>query len=414
VRNEPYWQPIDKGLSLGYRRGLRGGTWYSRQRDAHTKSYRIEQIALADDRQDSNSADVLDYFEAQSRARDRLKTAAADQSESAPELTVAQAAQRYLTWYKEHRKSYYETKTAIVVHILPQFGATPINALQTRVIREWHNHLASRPARIRTGIGQAQRVRHAASTSEEKRARRATANRILTIFKAILNKAFEDELATHDTVWRRVAPFKSVDEPVIRYLTEAECQRLLNAVPPDLRQLIQAALFTGARYGELARLLVRDLDLNRATVYIAASKSGRGRHVPLSPEGRDFFLELVAGRQSTEYLLVRQNGSPWGTNHYIHALKEANRIGAFSPAVTLHELRHTYASHLAQAGVDLLTISKLLGHADTRITSRHYAHLADTTLAAAVQHLPDFSYRGKSPETDKVVSIRKRRPPASK
>jgi len=58
--------------------------------------------------------------------------------------------------------------------------------------------------------------------------------------------------------------------------------------------------------------------------------------------------------------------------------------------VSFHELRHTYASHLAQAGVDLLTISKLLGHADTRMTSTHYAHLADKTLAAAVTRLPSF------------------------
>ena len=61
------------------------------------------------------------------------------------------------------------------------------------------------------------------------------------------------------------------------------------------------------------------------------------------------------------------------------------------PAVTFHELRHSYASLLAQAGADLLTISKLLGHADTRVTARHYAHLTDTTLANAVNALlPSF------------------------
>jgi integrase len=60
------------------------------------------------------------------------------------------------------------------------------------------------------------------------------------------------------------------------------------------------------------------------------------------------------------------------------------------PEVRFHELRHTYASHLAQAGVDLLTISKLLGHADTRITSRHYAHLSDKTFTDAVAKLPSF------------------------
>jgi len=65
-------------------------------------------------------------------------------------------------------------------------------------------------------------------------------------------------------------------------------------------------------------------------------------------------------------------------------------VARIRPPVAFHELRHTYASHLAQAGVDLLTISKLLGHADTRVTSKHYAHLADKTLAAAVTKLPSF------------------------
>lgn len=72
------------------------------------------------------------------------------------------------------------------------------------------------------------------------------------------------------------------------------------------------------------------------------------------------------------------------------------------PAVGFHERRHTYASLLAQAGADLLTISKLLGHADTRVTSQHYAHLCDRTLANAVNALlPSF---GHQPE-DKVVDI---------
>ena len=57
-------------------------------------------------------------------------------------------------------------------------------------------------------------------------------------------------------------------------------------------------------------------------------------------------------------------------------------------------MRHTYASTLAQRGVDLLTISKLLGHADTGITARHYAHLCDRTLANAVDSLlPSFGFK---------------------
>ncbi len=68
-----------------------------------------------------------------------------------------------------------------------------------------------------------------------------------------------------------------------------------------------------------------------------------------------------------------------------------------------HDLRHIYASLLAQAGADLLTISKLLGHADTRVTSRHYAHLCDTTLGNAVRaYLPGFGHKSEK----KIKAIR--------
>jgi len=60
-----------------------------------------------------------------------------------------------------------------------------------------------------------------------------------------------------------------------------------------------------------------------------------------------------------------------GKNHHIRVLKEANDKAKIALTIGLHELRHTYTSLLAQAGADLLTISKLLGHADTRVTSRH-------------------------------------------
>jgi len=77
--------------------------------------------------------------------------------------------------------------------------------------------------------------------------------------------------------------------------------------------------------------------------------------------------------------------------------------GAPNTGHPLHEARHSYASALAQAGADLLTISKLLDHADTRVTTRHYAHLCDKTLANAVNNLlPAFG----SIEVRNVAAIR--------
>ena len=99
----------------------------------------------------------------------------------------------------------------------------------------------------------------------------------------------------------------------------------------------------------------------------------------------------MTGKTGDELVLTREDGRPWGHNHHVRALQEACKVAKVKPAVSFHELRHTYASHLAQAGVDLLTISKLLGHADTRITAKHYAHLADKTLALAVTKLPNFT-----------------------
>jgi site-specific recombinase XerD len=144
--------------------------------------------------------------------------------------------------------------------------------------------------------------------------------------------------------------------------------------------------------------------LRTAQVYVAQSKSGRPRHIPVNDEGVALFRQRATGKTGEQRLFVRAKGQTWGKNHHVRALIEACRVAKIQPAIAFHELRHTYASHLAQAGVDLLTISKLLGHADTRITSKHYAHLADKTLAAAVTRLPSFV--GKASRRDNLQAVR--------
>lgn len=115
-----------------------------------------------------------------------------------------------------------------------------------------------------------------------------------------------------------------------------------------------------------------------------------------------FFRGLVAGKRGDELVLTKQDGAEWGKNHHVRLLQAACENAKIEPAISFHELRHTYASALAQLGVDLLTISKLLGHSDTRITSRHYAHLCDKTLAEAVKKLPSFGHIRES----KITAIR--------
>ena len=115
------------------------------------------------------------------------------------------------------------------------------------------------------------------------RRRRDTANRTLTPLKAALNWAREHRLHDDDTAWKLVKPYRGTTSARIRFLSPADQQRLLDAAEGDLRDLVAAALMTGARFGELSRLQLQDFDVTNGSVFIAESKSGKARHVPLTP-----------------------------------------------------------------------------------------------------------------------------------
>lgn len=387
-----YFLPITGGLSLMYRRTTSGfGTWSARVVGADGReAYR--KLGSADDFQNADGDSVLSFTQAQQKARDLAQESKVIAGRP---VTMKMAAEHYMDWFRENRKSVRETEATIRAHILPALGDRLLMDLDTLTLRRWHERLATTPARKRTRALAKQAHRENPATAEQKRARKSTANRILAVLKAILNRAFQDGMVSDDTAWRRVKPFENADEPVTRFLTNAESTRLINACDPDFRSLVKAALFTGCRCGELTRLRVADVRLDTGMVYVSPeAKSGKGRHVPLSDDGLDFFRTAIAGKVGGEHVFTRSDGDPWGKNHHVRPLKEACTRAKIEPAVSFHELRHTYASLLAQAGADLLTISKLLGHADTRITSRHYAHLCDKTLGATVRALlPSFGHK---------------------
>ena len=389
AQHQAYWLNIAEGVALGYRRGPQGGSWYCRVYEGAGK-YRQDYIAGADDHIDANGETVLTFYQAQERARQLARQREKQRGIGIKaDATVKQAAERYLDWFRQHRKAVRETEHVIRVHILPALGDKKLDALTTPQLRTWLEGLAAQRAKLRSSKGKP-KYRPAPKTADEKRARRSTANRILNVLKAILNRAFEQGMVASDAAWRKVKPFPKADEARIRFLTDTEATRLVNACPSELRMLVRAALLTGARYSELTDLAVRDVNLRTRQIYIARSKSGSPRHVPLNPEGVELFRKAIAGKTGDALVFARPDGEPWGKNHQVRPLIEASQAAKIIPPISFHELRHTYASHLAQAGVDLLTISKLLGHADTRITSKHYAHLADKTLAAAVTKLPSF------------------------
>jgi integrase len=392
-----HFKGMGDGLTLIYRRTGNGfGTWSAKLRVSNGR-YGWKPLGTADDYQDANGVDVLTFYQAQAKARSVADEVKATGGILIKPATVKEAAEHYMKWYRDNRKGVAMAESAIRAHILPTLGDKQVAELTTASLRTWLANVAKAPARLRTSK-RAKKPNHrpAPRTSTEKKARQSTANRILTVLKAILNKAYADSMVASNAAWSKVKPFENVDGARIRFLTDAESQRLINACPADLRALVRAALLTGARRGELASLTVADVNVKTGLIYIAESKSGKPRHVPLNPEGLAHFREAIKGKTGDGLAFTRADGTPWGHNYHVRALAAACDAAKIKPMVSFHELRHTYASHLANAGVDLLTISKLLGHSDTRITAKHYAHLADRTLALAVTKLPSFEGDAKS------------------
>jgi integrase len=156
----------------------------------------------------------------------------------------------------------------------------------------------------------------------------------------------------------------------------------MNAAEPDFRKLVQSALLTGARFGELGALAVADFNPDSDTLHIRTSKSGNGRHIVLTEEGAAFFGSLCAGRSPRDRLLPKDDGGRWLKSHQTRPMKDACERAKIEPAANFHVLRHTYASLTIMNGAPLMVVARNLGHADTRMVEKHYGHLAASYVAA--------------------------------
>ena len=135
-----------------------------------------------------------------------------------------------------------------------------------------------------------------------------------------LRDLVEQDKVADDSSRRRVKPFDNTDDGEIRHLSPEECTRLVNAWPPDFRELVRGALYTGARHGELARMTVNHVNVEDARVFItSASESGKARHVPLSAEGATMFADLCAGPDGPQLIFRKADGNARGHNPHMRA-----------------------------------------------------------------------------------------------
>jgi integrase len=309
----------------------------AQNRTAQYGLYRVATIGLADDFQDGVGKSYVEALQA------ALSAGGADTAGSTArgdrQVTVADAVHAYIAWLKVHRKTARDAELRAEAHIFPRLGHFKLKNLTTTTLNSWRDELAASGPRLRTRKGQP--VSHAAppTNDEEKRARQNSANRVLTILKAALNKAFIDGRTNDDVAWRRLKTFRNVNAARPGHLTTEEAQRLINAADASsgFRDLVNGALMTGARYGELTALRCRDFAHGK--VHVARSKSGKPRDIVLTDECAAFFAALTAGRAPEERVFTRADGAPWAHGHQTRPMLEACARASIKPAIGFHALR---------------------------------------------------------------------------
>jgi len=342
--------------------------------------------------------DVLTPAMARDRARDVLTDRAHGKDPMAERrkhrgATLADfVTDTYRPWALENQKCGQETLDRLDA-CFGEFGAKKLTEITSFAIERW------RSARLKAGI------------------EKTTVNRDLQTLKPALNKAVEWKLLPANPL-ATIKPFKTDTVGSLRYLSAAEEQRLRAALvtrdeqrraardhanawrrerayrerpahgtyTDHLTPLVLLALNTGLRRGELFNLTWADVDLAgaRLTVQGYGTKSGQTRYVPLNAEAVDVLTTWKpATCEPTARVFPGDEGAAldtiktaWGK------LMATAAIAGFR----FHDLRHTFASKLVMAGVDLNTVRELLGHADLKMTLR-YAHLAPEHKAAAVAKL---------------------------
>lgn len=430
ARSEPYYRSLQRGLALGYRRGKNGGSWLARTRDPLRDGYTETKIGPADD-DGQKTVEGLNYDDAAARAREIFAHEEARRTSGvqpgAKRKFINDVLDLYVDDYtsgdarrdRTPGRDLKNLESILTVHIRPALGKIRLDQLNSEMLERFKSALVSAPKLCRTGNEAKPAVTDAAGTyalngleskpssnpderekhEERIRKRRARANRIITPLRAALNYAVKKKMIATDTAWKTaLKPFSGVDGTTVRYLELGECKALQDHADDDFRPLVTGALFTGGRYGSLGSLKVKDIDFRARTALFRVTKSGKQQSVKLTVAACKFLKREIAGKSADDYVFVKASGERWKPSDQARRMADACASAKIEPPVTFHELRDTFASHLVMAGVPILTVSKLLGHADVRVTEKHYAHLAPGYLQSAVdEHLPDFTKHLRGP-----------------
>ena len=356
VARKPLFMRIGPGLSLGYRRNQVAGTWVLRIADGKGGAI-TRAIGTADDFTDADGASVLNFWQAQEKAHS-VSRSSSGQGVPKP-LTVGRAAEAYLEKLEaKNPRTARDTRGRLKLHFLNKFGDELVTNLTKSKLEGWLNSMALK-----------------SQDREAVRRSKDSANRVLSMVKALLNHALRDPAngITDDHAWRLVKPYHGVAMPRATHFSEAQARALIKATADRaFADLLTAGFLTGARYGELIGCSVRDFDETARTLSVDG-KTGQ-RTVILQPEAVVFFQSVCGDRAADEPLLRRGDGARWNRSHQQRRMALALERAGLDREGTFYALRHSYISRAIEGEVPLNIIADNCG-TSVRIIETTYANV---------------------------------------
>ncbi len=212
---------------------------------------------------------------------------------------------------------------------------------------------------------------------------KATVNRELACLKHMFTKANEWGLMSSNPA-KKVKLFPEKPHK-LKVISKVEFQKLYQAASPHFKPILLCAYQTGARRGELTKLRWEDVDLEAGHIYIRESKNNESRPISINATLMDALVKLKKN-SSSEYVFTTHEGKPYTSNTawkraWMTALKRSG-----IEKCRFHDLRHSFASRLVMAGVDISTVQELMGHKDINMTKR-YSHPTPQHKKEAVERL---------------------------
>ena len=351
-RRTDYYDETVRGFVLECR-ASGGRTFYLRY-DSHGRQRQVKLAAYGD-------APFAQVKKKAERLRSEIVMGgdpAAQKAEARAVPLYAELAAMHMADAELHQRSYSTTEAYVRNHIVPRWGKVRLTDIDSRAVAQW---LAKK---------------------REEGLAPATVLKIKMIFSRsfVLGARWGVAGCARNPV--RDVESKPVDNARQCYVTADEAAKLVEAAGKSrnkqLAAIVSLLLLTGMRVSELLSARWANVDLERRSLFVPTSKTGRSRYVPLAQAAVDVIEKLPRG----EFLFP----NPRDKRRHLTTVKhgwQAARDAAGLPGLRVHDLRHSAASFMVNSGVDLFAVGKVLGHASVQ-SSQRYAHLANSTLLAAV------------------------------